>query len=327
MKKVLLFLFLLLCAFSFLGCTSKESEESDPSSFKDLPSQTGSTDRLTQEATARPVQFSSESIQNKLIDLGIAVVKEKRESIDFELEDLGGNLRKLSSFQGKVVFLNFWATWCGPCRIEMPSMQRLYDKLKNEGLEIVAVDLQESKKQVKKFMGRYNLSFTVLLDKNGEVGMIYGARSIPMTYLIDRDGYVFAGAIGAREWDSPQTVSIFREILQNGVAYSETSGIEERKVELTGETKELTIEAYSWGFRKSPVTLRKGDKVRIVVKSTKGTHGLAIPAFNVSSEPVNEGNEEVIEFVATEAGQIMFGCNVPCGRGHESMRDTLEIVE
>ncbi len=226
MRKVLLFLFLLFCAFSFLGCTSKESEESDSSSFKDLPSQTGSTNRLTQEATVRPVQISSESIQNKLMDLGISVVKEKREATDFELEDLGGNLRKLSSFREKVVFLNFWATWCGPCLIEMPSMQRLYDKLKNEGLEIVAVDLQESKRRVKKFVDQYKLSFQILLDKNGEVGITYGARGIPMTYLIDRDGYIFARAMGPREWDSPETISIFREILQNGVEYSETSGIE-----------------------------------------------------------------------------------------------------
>ncbi len=103
--------------------------------------------------------------------------------------------------------------------------------------------------------------------------------------------------------------------------------MEERKVELTGEMKELTIEAYNWGYRKSPVTLRKGGKVRIAVKSTQGTHGVAIPAFNVASGAVNNGNEEVIEFIATEAGTILFGCNVPYGPGHKSMRDIFEIEE
>jgi hypothetical protein len=116
-----------------------------------------------------------------------------------------------------------------------------------------------------------------------------------MTYLIDRDGYIFARAMGAREWDSPQAISLFREILQNGVEYSETSGIEERKVELTGGMKESTIEAYSWGFRKSPVTLRKGYKVGIAVNGTQGTHRVAIPNFVIASGPVNKGNEEVKE--------------------------------
>ncbi len=324
MIKTLILLFLFLYAFAFMGCTSKES---DTSSSNDSPSQRRSTDRLTQGPMVRPAQFSSVSIQNRLMDLGIGAIGERIESTDFELEDLGGTPQKLSSYRGKVVFLNFWATWCGPCRIEMPAMQRLYDKLKDEGLEIVAVDLQESRRQVKKFVEKYKLTFPVLLDKSGEVGSIYGARAIPTTYLIDRDGYVFAGAAGAREWDSPQVVSIFREILQNGVAYTGTSGMLEREAELTGDIKELTIEAYNWGFNKSPVTLRKGDKVRIAVKSTQGRHGIAIPAFNVASGAVNNGNEEVIEFIATEAGTILFGCNVPCGPGHMSMRDIFEIVE
>ncbi len=163
----------------------------------------------------------AESIQDKLVNLGIAVTKDKTESIDFELEDMNGKLRKLSSYRGKMVFLNFWATWCGPCRIEMPSMQRVYDELKDEGFVIVAVDLQENRKVVKKFVDQYKLTFPVLLDKKGKVGAIYGARNIPTTYLIDRDGYIIARQIGAREWDTREIQSIFREILRNGVVYDE----------------------------------------------------------------------------------------------------------
>lgn len=158
----------------------------------------------------------AESIQDKLLKLGISVTDKKTESIDFELEDMNGNLRTLSSYRGKLVFLNFWATWCGPCRIEMPSMQRLYNELNNDGFEIIAVDLMEDKKVVKKFLDQNNLTFPVLLDKKGNVGALYGVRSIPTTYLIDKDGYIIARQIGAREWDTQEIQSVFRDILQKG---------------------------------------------------------------------------------------------------------------
>jgi thiol-disulfide isomerase/thioredoxin len=161
----------------------------------------------------------AESIQDKLVRFGITVPKKKTEAIDFELEDMNGDIKKLSSYSGKVVFLNFWATWCGPCRIEMPSMQRVYEEFKDKGFVIVAVDLQEDKKVVKKFITEYNLTFPVLLDKTGKVGGIYGARSIPTTYLIDRNGYIIGRQIGAREWDTQEFKELFGEILQNGVEY------------------------------------------------------------------------------------------------------------
>jgi thiol-disulfide isomerase/thioredoxin len=158
----------------------------------------------------------AESIQDKLLELGISATDKKTESIDFELEDMNGNLRTLSSYRGKLVFLNFWATWCGPCRIEMPSMQRLYNELNKDGFEIIAVDLMEDKKVVNKFLDQHNLTFPVLLDKKGDVGALYGVRNIPTTYLIDRDGYIIARQIGAREWDTQEIQSVFREILQKG---------------------------------------------------------------------------------------------------------------
>jgi thiol-disulfide isomerase/thioredoxin len=157
---------------------------------------------------------NAETISDKLIAVGIQAFEKRLDSLDFELEDLDGRMRKLSSFQGKVVFLNFWATWCGPCRVEMPSMQRMYDELKSEGLEIVAVDLQETERQVKSFVEEFDLSFPVLLDKSGIVGATYAIRSIPTTYLIDRGGSILARAIGAREWDAPEIMILLREILK-----------------------------------------------------------------------------------------------------------------
>ena len=111
--------------------------------------------------------------------MGLQPPKQRVESIDFELQDLSGTTRRLSDFNGKVVFLNFWATWCGPCRFEMPSMEKLYQRFKARGLEIAAVNLQEDRDSVKHFVEEYELSFPVLLDTTGRIGATYGARSIP----------------------------------------------------------------------------------------------------------------------------------------------------
>jgi peroxiredoxin len=93
-------------------------------------------------------------------------------------------------------------------------MQRLYDELNKDGFEIIAVDLMEDEKVVRKFLIQNNLTFPVLLDKRGKVGALYGVRSIPTTYLIDKEGYIIARQIGAREWDTAEIQSVFKEILR-----------------------------------------------------------------------------------------------------------------
>jgi thiol-disulfide isomerase/thioredoxin len=144
---------------------------------------------------------------------GLQPPKQRVESIDFELQDLSGTTRRLSDFKGKVVFLNFWATWCGPCRFEMPSMEKLYQRFKVKGLEIVAVNLQEDRNSVQRFVDEYDLSFPVLLDTTGRIGATYGARSIPTTYIVDREGFVLAGTIGTREWDTEDYFRFFEKLL------------------------------------------------------------------------------------------------------------------
>ena len=145
--------------------------------------------------------------------MGLQPPKQRLESIDFELQDLSGATRSLSDYRGKVVFLNFWATWCGPCRFEMPSMEKLYRRFKDQGLEIVAVNMQEDRSSVQGFVDEYGLSFPVLLDSTGRVGATYGARSIPTTYIVGRDGLVLAGTIGTREWDTEEYLSFFEKRL------------------------------------------------------------------------------------------------------------------
>jgi peroxiredoxin len=162
-----------------------------------------------------PAAFAAEKVTaEEFKALGLAALKEGTRSIDFTLSDLSGKKVSLSSYKGKLVFLNFWATWCPPCRAEMPSMERLYQKLKDRGLVILAVDLQEDAKSVRKFVDEHKLTFPVLLDADGRVGATYGARNIPTTYIIGRDGSALGGTIGGHEWDSPEMIAFFTRLLQ-----------------------------------------------------------------------------------------------------------------
>lgn len=134
---------------------------------------------------------------------------------DFTLTALDGSRTSLSSFKGKVVLLSFWATWCGPCKQELPSMQALYKKMKAKGLEVVGVDLAEEKQLVSRFVTSNGLSFPILLDSDVSVGSAWGASSIPTNYLLDRSGRVIARVVGfdGREWTSADRVSLFEQIL------------------------------------------------------------------------------------------------------------------
>lgn len=150
--------------------------------------------------------------QIQLMDAGFQVFKEPVKAPGFTLRNLDGEDISLSSFAGKTVLLNFWATWCPPCRVEMPSMQRMYNELRDEGFELIAVDLQEPESTVRAFVEENDYSFPVLLDSDGKIGATYGARSIPQTYLIDSDGFAIAVATGAREWDSEEFYSVLRKM-------------------------------------------------------------------------------------------------------------------
>ena len=165
---------------------------------------------LVLAATSSP----ADDLHTQFARLGFHTFIKEIPIYDFKLESLNGQTVSLSLLKGKVIFLNFWATWCAPCRAEMPSMERIYKELKDEGLEIVAVNLQENRKHVQKFVDEFRLSFKVLLDKTGRVGQSYGTRYIPTTYIIDKNGIILAGAVGPRDWYTPEILSLFREILK-----------------------------------------------------------------------------------------------------------------
>ena len=135
----------------------------------------------------RTPEKNNPKLNNMLARLGFQLPKDQMETVDFELSDVNGGTVSLLSFKGKIVFLNFWATWCSPCQAEMPSMEQLYRHFQDRGLAMLAVNLQEAESQVQEFMSTHDLSFTALLDTTGKVGAIYGARSIPTTYIISED--------------------------------------------------------------------------------------------------------------------------------------------
>jgi thiol-disulfide isomerase/thioredoxin len=145
----------------------------------------------------------------------IPLLKNRALAEDFSLPLLNGGARSLDELKGKVVFLNFWATWCPPCRAEMPSMETLYRRLGEKGLEFLAVDIQEKQKPVEAFIKERGLTFPVALDESGWISGIYGIRSIPSTFIIDRDGSIIAVAVGGRKWDSPEVIAAFEALLNN----------------------------------------------------------------------------------------------------------------
>jgi peroxiredoxin len=116
---------------------------------------------------------------------------------DFQLNTLDGQTIALSDFRGKVVLLNFWAYWCGPCTFEMPFIQQIYDEWQEAGLVLLAIHIGESAEEAASFVEEYSLTFPVLLDIEGTVATQYGATSIPTTFLIDEDGIVQAVKVGA----------------------------------------------------------------------------------------------------------------------------------
>jgi thiol-disulfide isomerase/thioredoxin len=163
-----------------------------------------------------PVIFEDRAVGNTdyMEALSMFVLDERPKAKNFILRDLNGNQVSLEDHLGKIVFLNFWATWCPPCREEMPSMEKLHNRFKKDDFIILAIDLQENQQQVKRFKKLFNLNFTFLLDSDGKVGLMYAVRSIPSTYLVDRKGYLIAGAMGARDWASDDAFQLFEHLLR-----------------------------------------------------------------------------------------------------------------
>ncbi len=134
----------------------------------------------------------------------------KSKTANFNLENTRGEEVSLSDYKGKFVLLNFWATWCAPCRKEMPAMSSLHNDLKDAGLEVVGVHVGPSLAGVKKFLESVPVSFTILIDKDMSLAS-WGVQGLPTTFLINPEGLLIFKAIGEREWDSPEMVKFLQD--------------------------------------------------------------------------------------------------------------------
>lgn len=137
---------------------------------------------------------------------------------EFQVTDLKGQPVSLAAYRGKVVFLNFWATWCEPCKKEMPSMERLYQKMKGRPFEILAISLDATpEKDIPTFLDKtkIQLSFPLLADKSQNVSkQLYKTTGVPESFIIGPDGKVVKHAIGIYEWDSPEIFQFFDELVK-----------------------------------------------------------------------------------------------------------------
>lgn len=136
---------------------------------------------------------------------------------DFALEDMDGEIHRLSDLRGQVVMVNFWATWCPPCREEMPSMEAVYLGLRDEGFQVLAVNQWESPDQVFPYMGQLDVypSFPVLFDRDSSVAEAYGVKGLPTTVLIDPQGRVVYRAVGGRNFNHAEVRALIRGLMES----------------------------------------------------------------------------------------------------------------
>lgn len=150
----------------------------------------------------------------------------KSKAANFNLENTHGGEVSLSDFKGKFVLLNFWATWCAPCRKEMPAMSNLHNDFKDAGLEVVGVHVGPSLAGIKKFLESVPVSFTILIDKDMSLAS-WGVQGLPTTFLINPDGKLIYKAIGEREWDSPEMIKFLQDQVTKYERMAETGHTDE----------------------------------------------------------------------------------------------------
>lgn len=148
--------------------------------------------------------------------VGLLTLRDRTPSLapDFAVPDLAGQAVRLSAFRGRVVLVNLWTTWCPPCREEMPSMERLYQRLRDRGFVLLAVSQDEGGAAVvEPFVRQLGLTFPILVDPEQQVGGRFHVWGYPESFLIDREGRIVERIIGPRDWASPEQVAAVERLL------------------------------------------------------------------------------------------------------------------
>ena len=134
---------------------------------------------------------------------------------DFSIKDMSGDIYKLSQKRGKVIFINFWATWCKPCLDEMPSIEEMFRMFKNDNIEVIGISIDKHGKDVvKSFIERFDISFPILLDLTEEVGLEYGITGVPETFIVDEKGIIVEKVIGPRDWMNENSLKMVKYFLK-----------------------------------------------------------------------------------------------------------------
>ena len=136
-------------------------------------------------------------------------------AVPFELATLDGKIVKSSELAGKVVLVNFWATWCGPCKEEMPSLARLQQQLDPKGFVMLTVTTDLHRQGIAHFLSQLGVGLPVLFDEDQEVSRSFMVRGLPTTIVIARDGALVGRAVGPRAWDSPEAVAVMRHVMES----------------------------------------------------------------------------------------------------------------
>jgi peroxiredoxin len=131
---------------------------------------------------------------------------------NFTLLDMDGVSHQLSDYKGKTVIINFWATWCPPCREEMPSMERAWNKIKDQNIIMFAINVGEDEDTIFTFLGDYPASFTILLDTSGTLIEQWPVKGLPTTFVVSPKGKLVYRAIGGREWDDEALLDKIRKL-------------------------------------------------------------------------------------------------------------------
>jgi DsbE subfamily thiol:disulfide oxidoreductase len=163
-------------------------------------------------------QLCAQATRNPPIDYKVIPkleeMKDHPAAPDFTLSNPDGKKLSLKDYRGKLVFLNFWATWCEFCRAEMPSMELLYGEFKGKGFEILAVNVKDKRPDALAFVKELKLTYPIMMDPEGEIGLLYGAFGMPATYLIDEKGIILARLWGPADWHSPQARNLIKTLLE-----------------------------------------------------------------------------------------------------------------
>jgi peroxiredoxin len=145
---------------------------------------------------------------------GLSRVGGETEAPEFELKTLDGKDLNRRDLKGRVILVNFWATWCGPCKEEMPALERLRLKFPEREFEVLAITTDNQRKAIAAFSNTLELTFPVLLDETKEVSDMFGVRGLPTSVLIDSDGKILARAVGPRAWDGPEMLALIQSLVK-----------------------------------------------------------------------------------------------------------------